>query len=96
MSGHLILPVECISYHTLAKKQFFLSEHIFSFRAQFIRGGKSQIGRSLCAGMTHRPQSQVIWGTMVRRYRTEGRRQQGQGITRNGVSEGSMRQNPCT
>ena len=36
------------------------------------------------------------WDNQVRRYRTEGRRQQGKGITRNGVSGGSMRQNPCT
>ena len=32
----------------------------------------------------------------VRRYRTEGQRQQGKGTPRNGVSGGSMRQNPCT
>ena len=34
--------------------------------------------------------------TLVRRYQTEGRRQQGKGIAGNGMSEGSMRQNPCT
>jgi len=38
----------------------------------------------------------AAWDKMVRRYRTEGRRQQGKGISGNGVSEGSMRQNPCT
>ena len=38
----------------------------------------------------------VAWDIMVRRYRTEGRRQQGKGISGNGMSEGSMRQNPCT
>jgi hypothetical protein len=47
-------------------------------------------------GMTHRLPFQGIWDIMVRRYRTEGRRRQGKGITRDGVSEGSMRQNPCT
>jgi hypothetical protein len=48
-------------------------------------------------GMTHRPPFQTRVGNMmVRRYRTEGRRRQGKGITRDGVSEGSMRQNPCT
>jgi hypothetical protein len=36
------------------------------------------------------------WDIMVRRYRTEERRQQGKGITGNGVSEGSMRQKLCT
>ncbi len=36
------------------------------------------------------------WDILVRRYRTEGRRQQGKGMTRDGKSEGSMRQNPCT
>jgi len=47
--------------------------------------------------MTHRPPFQTgVWNIMVRRYRTEGRRQQGKGIARDGVSEGSMRQNPCT
>jgi hypothetical protein len=30
--------------------------------------------------MTYGSQSQVIWNILVRRYRTEGRRQQGQGI----------------
>jgi len=38
----------------------------------------------------------IAWDSMVRRYRTEGRRQQGKGITRDGMSEGSMRQNLCT
>ncbi len=33
------------------------------------------------------------WNNMVRRYRTEGRRQQGKGMIGNGVSGGSMRQN---
>ena len=34
-------------------------------------------------GMTHRPPFQTeVWNMMVRRYRTEGRRQQGKGITR--------------
>ena len=48
-------------------------------------------------GMTHRPPFQTrVWNMMVRRYRTEGRRQQGKGIARDGVSEGSMRQNLCT
>jgi hypothetical protein len=47
-------------------------------------------------GMTHRLPFQGIWDIMVRRYRTEGRRQQGKGIARDGVSGGSMRQNPCT
>jgi hypothetical protein len=32
----------------------------------------------------------------TRRPRTEGQRQQGKGIDRKEVSEGSMRQNPCT
>ena len=32
----------------------------------------------------------------ARRYRTEGQRQQGKGIPRDGMSGGSMRQNPCT
>ena len=40
--------------------------------------------------------SDEVGNMMVRRDRTEGRRQQGKGITRNGVSGGSMRQNPCT
>ncbi|MCK4417533.1 MAG: hypothetical protein KAV99_05150, partial [Candidatus Latescibacteria bacterium] len=29
----------------------------------------------------------ITWNNMVRRYRTEGQRQQGRGITRNGMSE---------
>ncbi len=32
----------------------------------------------------------------VHRYRTEGQRQQGKGIARNGMSGGSMRQKPCS
>jgi hypothetical protein len=48
-------------------------------------------------GMTHRPPFQMrVWNMMIHRYRTEGQRQQGKGNIRNGVSEGSMRQNPCT
>jgi hypothetical protein len=57
----------------------------------------------LCRGIVtcawHDAQAVVpgeAWDIMVRRYRTEGRRQQGKGISGNGMSEGSMRQNPCT
>jgi len=33
----------------------------------------------------------IAWDNMVHRYRTEEQRQQGKGITSNGMSEGSMR-----
>jgi len=56
-----------------------------------------RLGVFMCAW--HDAQAAVsdeVGNMMVRRDRTEGRRQQGKGITRNGVSGGSMRQNPCT
>jgi hypothetical protein len=45
-------------------------------------------------GMMRWPKSQVIWGTMVRHYRSEGQRQQGQDIIRNRVSEGKYEAEP--
>ena len=47
----------------------------------------------------HDAQAAVLgaaWNNRIRLYRTEGRRQQGKGTARNGVSEGSLRQKLCT
>ena len=46
-------------------------------------------------GMTHMP-TKGGDKEEAHRGRTEGQRQQGKGTSRDGVSEGSMRQNPCT
>ena len=69
----------------------------WSVRAVLLGGGSPRAtSYQMCAW--HDAQAAVsgqAWDK-VRRYRTEGRRQQGKGIPRNGVSGGSMRQNPCT